>query len=93
MATLTINMDDTLKEEFATFCKTAGLNASVAVNMFATTVVRQQRIPFIISTAEVDLNREQLLRKNIESGHAAIRAGNYFDADETEAEIRALRGW
>ena len=49
MATLTVNMEDALKEDFTAFCKDVGMNASVAVSLFAKTVVRQNRIPFEIA--------------------------------------------
>jgi len=41
-------MDEDLKRKFDCFCADAGLNASVAVNMFVRAVVREKKIPFIV---------------------------------------------
>ena len=43
---INIRMDDTLKQQFDHICNELGLNMSVAVNIFAKTMVRQQKIPF-----------------------------------------------
>lgn len=44
-----IRMDDNLKQQFDRLCNELGLNMSTAINIFAKTMVRQQRIPFEIS--------------------------------------------
>lgn len=49
MATLNVRMDDEIKRQFDAFCTEVGMNASVAVNLFVRTVLREQRIPFSIS--------------------------------------------
>jgi DNA-damage-inducible protein J len=48
-ATLSIRMDEDIKKRFDTFCSDAGMNASVAVNLFARAVLREKRIPFAIT--------------------------------------------
>ena len=50
MANLNVRMDDEVKRQFDAFCAQVGMNASVAVNLFVKTVLREQRIPFSIST-------------------------------------------
>ncbi|WP_317855133.1 type II toxin-antitoxin system RelB/DinJ family antitoxin [Chakrabartyella piscis] len=47
--TLSIRMDENVKKQFDTFCSEVGINTSVAINMFAKTVIREQRIPFDIA--------------------------------------------
>ncbi len=47
--TLNVRMDEDLKRRFDAFCAEVGMNASVAVNLFVKTVIREQRIPFEIS--------------------------------------------
>lgn len=42
-------MDETLKQQFERLCNKLGLNMSTAFNVFAKTMVRQQRIPFEIA--------------------------------------------
>ena len=46
---INIRMDDTLKQQFDHICNELGLNMSVAVNIFAKTMVRQRKIPFEVS--------------------------------------------
>lgn len=51
-ATLSIRMDEDIKRRFDMFCADAGMNATVAVNMFARAVLREQRIPFEITGSD-----------------------------------------
>ena len=50
--TLSIRMDEDIKRRFDVFCADAGMNASVAVNMFARAVLRERRIPFRITATD-----------------------------------------
>lgn len=52
MAQTTINfrMDEELKQQFEAFCTDVGMNMTTAFSVFARTVVREQRIPFAITT-------------------------------------------
>lgn len=43
-----IRMEDGLKLQFEGLCKELGLNMTTAVNIFARTMVREQRIPFVV---------------------------------------------
>ena len=45
-------MDTDIKKRFDAFCADAGMNATVTVNIFARTVLREQRIPFAISGSD-----------------------------------------
>ena len=45
-----IRMDEETKIAFDQFCSEIGLSASSAFNIFAKTVVREQRIPFELTT-------------------------------------------
>lgn len=45
-----IRMDETTKIAFDKFCEQIGLSVSSAFNIFAKTVVREQRIPFELTT-------------------------------------------
>ena len=47
--TINVRMDEEVKKGFEQFCSEVGLNVSVAVNMFAKAVVREQRLPFDVS--------------------------------------------
>ena len=45
-----IRMDEETKNAFDKFCGEIGLSVSSAFNIFAKTVVREQRIPFELTT-------------------------------------------
>lgn len=47
--TLNVRIDEDVKKAFENFCYDVGMNVSVAVNMFAKTVIREQRLPFEVS--------------------------------------------
>lgn len=47
--TVSIRMDENVKKGLEEFCAKVGMNISVAVNLFANAVIREQRIPFDIS--------------------------------------------
>lgn len=45
-----IRMDEATKAAFDKFCDEIGISVSAAFNIFAKTVVREQRIPFELTT-------------------------------------------
>lgn len=46
---INIRMDDNLKQQFDFLCNELGLNMTTAFNIFAKTMVRQQKIPFEVA--------------------------------------------
>lgn len=52
--TLSVRMDEEVKRLFDSFCAEVGMNASVAVNIFAKTVIRERRIPFAIAADPIE---------------------------------------
>jgi len=48
LTTLSVRMDEDVKRRFDFFCASVGMSATVAVNVFARTVLRENRIPFDI---------------------------------------------
>jgi len=62
--TLNIRIDEKLKRDLEEFCSNVGMNISVAVNMFAKTVVREQRLPFNVALDPFysEANQERLRR-------------------------------
>jgi len=46
---LSVRVDADVKKNFEEFCTNAGLNPSVAVNMFIRAALREKRIPFEIA--------------------------------------------
>jgi len=51
MTTFSVRMDEDLKKNLDELCGLFGMNTSVAINIFARAVVREQRIPFEISAS------------------------------------------
>lgn len=62
-----IRMDEATKVAFDQFCREIGLSASAAFNIFAKTVVREQRIPFALTT-EVPNEETKRAIDNIKQG-------------------------
>jgi len=85
-ATLSIRMDADIKKRFDAFCADVGMNPTVAVNMFARAVLREQRIPFEIAGNDdpfysvKNQTRLKAAMDQLEAGkgerHDLIEAGN-----------------
>lgn len=73
--TLSVRMDEQVKKQFDEFCNEVGLNASVAVNMFAKAVLRERRIPFEIS-AEADPFYSEANIKRLKKSIIQLENGN-----------------
>ncbi|MCI1480245.1 MAG: type II toxin-antitoxin system RelB/DinJ family antitoxin [Eggerthellaceae bacterium] len=52
-ATLNVRMDAETKREFTQFCDELGLSASSLMNVFAKTVVRNQAVPFPLTSQAI----------------------------------------
>jgi len=53
---LNVRMDEDVKNALEDFCQDVGMNVSVAVNMFAKAVIREQRLPFEVTTQNRKFN-------------------------------------
>ena len=53
MANMTISLDNATKERFMRFCDDVGLSASSVITVYIKTVVRENRIPFLIEGTHV----------------------------------------
>ena len=71
MSNLTISLDDRTKKRFNQFCADVGLSASSVITVYINTVLRENRIPFIIEGSP---------RPNAET-LAAFREGDRLAAD------------
>lgn len=78
-----IRMDENLKQQFDLLCNELGLNMSTAFNIFARTMVRQQRVPFEISLDPIytESNMAHLRR-----GIKALNEGKGVEHDIIEME-------
>lgn len=68
-----IRMDEATKLAFDRFCEEIGISVSAAFNMFAKTVVREQRIPFALTT-EVPNAETKKAMENVRKGSGLSRA-------------------
>ena len=53
MANMTFSLDAPTKKRFVDFCNSVGLSASSVITVYIKTVVRENRIPFIIEGSHV----------------------------------------
>ena len=84
--TLSVRMDDEVKRKFDAFCSEVGMNASVAINLFAKTVIREHRIPFEISADPFWSEENQsVLRRSV----AQLDAGKGTTHELIEVEDNA----
>lgn len=88
---MTISIEDELKEKFSATCKDIGLTPSTAFGIFAKAVVREQKIPFELSAIS-DVERkaregEQRVCRGIAQGYAEYQAGQVI----SRAESRRMR--
>lgn len=79
-----IRMDEATKVAFDKFCDEIGLSVSAAFNIFAKTVVREQRIPFELTT-EVPNAATRAALDNVEKGKDL-----YGPFDSVDALMEAL---
>ena len=74
MANMTISLDDDTKRRFSHFCDDVGLSASSVINVCIKTIVRENRIPFIIEGTNVP-NAETIAA--MEEGNRIARNPNW----------------
>ncbi len=53
MANMTISLDNATKERFTRFCDDVGLSASSVITVYIKTVIRENRIPFLIEGTHI----------------------------------------
>lgn len=85
-----VRMESDVKNELDKICAQLGLNTSVAINIFARTVIREKRIPFEISLATGETagaNAFQALRKQ-----AKANGVQGMSLSEINSEIDRARG-
>lgn len=75
----TVRMDSETKKRFDELCKDFGMSANTAFNVFARTVVKQERIPF-----EVESEKEN------EEKELARQFGDAFDRLREDVQRRGI---
>lgn len=91
-ATISIRVDQTLKQKFDSLCEEFGLSATAAFNVFMRTVVREKRIPF-----EIRIEKDDQIRQRAMDAFNAMKAAvadsgmQEMTLDEINAEIKSAR--
>jgi len=70
---MTVRMDNSIKQQFDTLCKQLGMSANTAINIFVNQVIRKKGIPFEITTDSKDIRQQGIeafrsIRKAAETG-------------------------
>ena len=94
MATLSVRLDDKTKDDFSKFCDTVGMSVSSLFSVFAKTVVREQRIPFEISTksapSQDDGFYSEANQRYLEKMVALDKEGKLKHVVKTTEELEAM---
>lgn len=85
-STISIRVDQGLKQKFDSLCDAFGLSATAAFNIFMKAVVREKKIPF-----EIKADSSEPIRGNALAAYEALRQSAVENnlADMTLAEINA----
>ncbi|HIR57009.1 MAG TPA: type II toxin-antitoxin system RelB/DinJ family antitoxin [Candidatus Gallacutalibacter pullicola] len=81
MATITIRLDDTLKNNFSKTCDELGLDMTTAFTIFAKKMTREKRIPFDVS---IDPFYSESNMEHLKRGIKALREGKGQEHDLIE---------
>ena len=87
----TVRMDTEVKKKFDDLCKDFGMSANTAFNIFARTVIKQERIPF-----DVESERQAVLTRGKEAldrirANAILNGTADMSMEEINEEIRLYR--
>ena len=78
-ANVNIRMDEATKIAFDRFCEEIGISVSSAFNIFAKTVVREQRIPFELTTETPNAETKRAI-ENVRKGIGLSKGFHSVDA-------------
>ena len=81
-----IRMDETLKRQFDHLCNELGMNMSTAFNIFARTMVRQQKVPFEIS---LDVPNAETLAAIDDVNHGRNMSRTFHSVEELMEDLNA----
>ena len=88
MATITVRLDDELKNSFAKTCDEMGMDMTTAITVFAKKVSREKRIPFEISAdpfySESNMNYLRESMEQFKNGHVITKTMAELEAMENE---------
>lgn len=81
--TLSVRMDSKIKKDFDEWCKSVGMNASTAVNMFAKAVLRERKLPFEVRDDEDPFYSESNMA-HLERGIKELNEGRGIERELIE---------
>lgn len=79
-------MDDNLKQQFDWLCSELGLNMTTAINIFAKTMVRQQKIPFEVA---LDVRNAETLSAVDDVNHGRNLSKSFHNVAELMEDLNA----
>ena len=82
-STINIRIEEDLKKQFEIFCNETGLNISTAINMFIKTVVRENQIPFKI-TSDPFYSEENMI--HLKNGIQNLKSGKGVEHELLEVD-------
>ena len=88
MTSISVRMDDALKEAFEAACEDMGMPMAVALNIFAKRVARDRRIPFDVSAPKDPFFSESNMRA-LEESEQQYRDGKVVVKTMEELEAMA----
>lgn len=91
-ATFSVRMEKSLKKQFDELCKDFGMSPTTAINVFASTVVKQRKIPFEISSSDIAITRKDALNVFSALRMQAVKNGvSDMSLSEINEEINRTR--
>ena len=89
-AAFSVRMDEDLKNNFEKMCESFGISMTAAINLFATAVVNERRIPFEIRSKS---RTKEEVRELFELARALVlsKNPNGMTLDEINEVIEAAR--
>lgn len=100
-ATLNVRMDADTKRDFSLFCEELGMSASSLMNVFAKTVVRNQAVPFPLTSRAVTVSdryarlfpQSEIELMEALGRSAATPIDECVSAEEGMAVVKERMGW
>ena len=84
---INIRMDEQLKKQFDHLCNELGMNMTTAFNIFAKTMVRQQRTPFEVSLETPNAETREAIQE-VQRMKADPKLGkSYSDVDQMMEDL------
>ena len=84
---LSVRVDKNDKKDFEHFCNETGMNISTAINMFIKRVIRDQKLPFEVSSKNDVLTDEEILEKLKEAEEAMANGAKTYSMEEAHKKM------